>query len=351
MTSNDPQEIRSEMAQTRAAMSETIDALQERLDPQRLKEEATAKIRETTNHLKEQATEKVREATIGKVEHMTGEVMDNVKESASEARYGIADTIRHNPIPAALIGIGLAAMFFNGSDRRTTNGYRPSNGHNGSAQPPRSLPIYGGMRAAPVRTDSYGGRPLPDTGPNVVEQTKSTVQQLGRQAQDTAGDLTGQVKETVQNLGDQAQDTAGNLADQVKGTVQQVGSQAQDTAGNLAGQVKGTVQQVGGQAQDQVEEFSGYVQDHAQSFSTDIQGQAERLVEGFNRQLRENPLSLGIVAIALGAAAAMVIPSTPQEDQLFGETRDEMLQKAQAAAHDALGQAAEQAQKAVSSAS
>jgi len=352
MNSNDPQEIRAEMAQTRAAMSVTIDALQERLDPQRLKEEATAKARETANHLKEQATEKVREATIGKIEHMTGEVMDNVKESASEARYGIADTIRHNPIPAALIGIGLTAMFFNHKPDRNGNGYRPSNGYNGNAQRPRSLPIYGGMQAAPVRTGSYGGTPLggtplPETDQNVVDQTKSAVQQVGRQAQDKAGDLTGQVKDTVQNLGDQAQDTAGNLAGQVKGTVQQVGSQAQD----MAGQVKDTVQQVGSQAQDQVEEFSGYVQDQAQSFSTDIQGQAERVVEVFNRNLRENPLSLGIVAIALGAAAAMIIPSTPQENQLFGEKRDQVLEKAQAAAHDALGQAAEQAQKAVSSAS
>jgi len=347
-SSNDPEEIRAEMAQTRAAMSETIDALQERLDPQRLKEEATAKIRETTSHLKEEATEKVREATIGKVENMTGEVMDNVKETAYEARYGIVDTIRQNPIPAALIGIGLAAMLFNGSERNG-RGYRPANGHNGNAQRPRSIPVYGGIEAAPVRTDSYRGTSMPDEPQSVADQTKSSVQQFGRQAQDKAEDLSGQVKGTVQQFGDQAQDKAGNLAGQVKGTVQQVGSQAQDKAEDLAGQVKGTVQQVGSQAQDQAMELGNTVQEQVGQLSTGVQTQVDQLTGTFNRTLQENPLSLGIMAIALGAAAAMVIPSTPKENELFGETRDQMLQKAESAAHDVLDQAAEQAKKAVSS--
>jgi len=335
ISSNDPEEIRAEMAQTRAAMSETIDALQERLDPQRLKEEATTKIRE---------------ATIGKVENVTGEVMDNVKETAYEARYGIVDTLRQNPIPAALIGIGLAAMLFNknGSDR-DGRGYRPANGYNGNTQRPRSVPVYGGIEAAPVRTDSYRGTSMPDEGQNVAEQTKSTVQQFGRQAQDKAEDLSGQVKGTVQQFGDQAQDKAENLAGQVKGTVQQVGSQAQDKAENLAGQVKGTVQQVGSQAQDQALELRGTVQEQVGQLSTGVQTQVDQLTYTFNRTLQENPLSLGIVAIALGAAAAMIIPSTPKENELFGETRDQMLQKAESTAHDVLDQAAEQAKKAVSS--
>jgi len=327
MTSpHDPAEIREEMAQTRAAMSVTIDALQERLDPQRLKDEASAKVRETVNHLKEDATEKVREATIGKVEDATGEIMDNVKETAYEARYGIVDTIRQNPVPAALIGIGLAAMFFNGSNGKGQS-YRPNNGYNGSNyQGTRSVPVYGSIQAEPVRASSSMGRPAQDSGQNVADQTKAKVQELGRQAQDKADDVTGQVKETVQQLGDQAQGTAENLVGQVKGTAQQVSSQAQGQAMELSNTIQGQVGQL----------------------SSEVQLKADWLTENFNRTLRESPLSLGVVAIALGAAAGMVIPSTPQENQMFGETRDEMLQKAESTAHDVLDQAAEQAKKAVS---
>jgi hypothetical protein len=115
--SNDPVVIRAEMARTRAEMSVTINALRERFDPQRLEEEAATKVHDTATHLKKQAIERVREATIGKVEEKAREIRNNVKDTVFEARYGIADTIRHNPIPAALIGIGLAAMFFKGSER------------------------------------------------------------------------------------------------------------------------------------------------------------------------------------------------------------------------------------------
>ena len=72
---------RVEIERTRAGMSETVDAIQERLSPE---------------NLKEQAKDRVKEATVGK---------------AQEAGSGIVDTIRQNPLPAALTGIGLGWLF------------------------------------------------------------------------------------------------------------------------------------------------------------------------------------------------------------------------------------------------
>ena len=109
---NDPVEIRAEMARTRAEMSVTINALRERLE-----EEVTTTVHDTATLLKGYAVQRVREATIGKVEEKAREIRNHVKDTVIEARHGIPDTIRHNPIPAALIGIGLAALFFKGSER------------------------------------------------------------------------------------------------------------------------------------------------------------------------------------------------------------------------------------------
>ena len=78
-TSDDTAEIRAGIEQTRSEMSETIDAIQDRLNPQ---------------HIKEQVKEQVREATIGRAE----EVMRNAGDTLNEARYGLMETIRHNPI-------------------------------------------------------------------------------------------------------------------------------------------------------------------------------------------------------------------------------------------------------------
>src|SRR5205085_5658969 len=57
-------EIRENIEQTRAQMSETIDELQERLSPSNLKEQ----VKEQVIEQYEQVKETVREATIGKVE-------------------------------------------------------------------------------------------------------------------------------------------------------------------------------------------------------------------------------------------------------------------------------------------
>ncbi len=81
---------RAEIERTRADMSETVDAIQERLSPE---------------NLKEQAKDRVKEATVGR---------------AQEAGSGIMETIRANPLPAALTGIGLGWLLV--SARRSASG-------------------------------------------------------------------------------------------------------------------------------------------------------------------------------------------------------------------------------------
>jgi vacuolar-type H+-ATPase subunit H len=121
------EELRADIAETRAELNCTVDAIQDRLSPEYLKEQAKdvmhdatdqakeiihdatehAKqiVREAVNDASEQARSAVHDATIGKAE-----------EAARTARgvsSNMFETIRQNPIPAALVGIGLGWMFFN----------------------------------------------------------------------------------------------------------------------------------------------------------------------------------------------------------------------------------------------
>lgn len=54
-----------------------------------------------------------------------------------------------------------------------------------------------------------------------------------------------------------------------------------------------------------------------------------KAADTYDQYLQERPLALGAVALALGAAVGMAIPSTSYEGELMGETRDELFQKAQ----------------------
>ena len=83
----DAGEIRAEIDETREEMGGTLNELGDRLDPA---------------HLVTQAKENVRDATIGRVEDTAKGMTDMVM-----------DTIKKNPIPAAIAGAGLALLWAN----------------------------------------------------------------------------------------------------------------------------------------------------------------------------------------------------------------------------------------------
>src|SRR5690349_20490570 len=86
------EEIRARIEETRAEMSGTIDAIQEKLSPDRLKEHAK---------------EAVQEATVGRAE----EFVRNAGETAKGFGSDMLETIKQNPLPTALAAIGLGSLF------------------------------------------------------------------------------------------------------------------------------------------------------------------------------------------------------------------------------------------------
>src|ERR687886_211968 len=103
----DPAAIRAEIAETRERLGDTIEEIGERLNPR---------------HIKEQVKQNVREATIGRVENMAHSAVDRVNDT----RRTITDTIRDNPIPAALVGVGLGWLIYNGTRQGSRGASRQS---------------------------------------------------------------------------------------------------------------------------------------------------------------------------------------------------------------------------------
>ena len=58
--------------------------------------------------------------------------------------------------------------------------------------------------------------------------------------------------------------------------------------------------------------------------------------ERYTHHLEENPLAVGAVALALGAAVGLALPSTRYEGELLGQARQDLLDKAQDTAADLL---------------
>jgi hypothetical protein len=263
---------RQRIEQTRAQMGNTIDAIEERLSPSRLAQDAKSA---------------VKDATVGKAQQMASDVTD----TASDVGNSIVDTIRENPIPAALAGIGIGWLFMS-----------MRSGNNNSSRDAQRYRYYG-HNMYPTQ-HAYGSQ--------------------GNYGQSDGGGVMG----TVQGAASSAADTAQSAAGQVAGTVQDTASQVTDTIGNVAGNAADSLGQMGSQAQ------YGFYQ---------AENQLERL-------MRERPLAVAAGTFALGMAVGLAIPETQVEDEVFGEYRQDLAQQAQQVASTTAQKVSNVAEQTVSAA-
>ena len=165
-------EIRSEIEETRLEMGGTLNELGDRLEP---------------GHLMNQAKENVREATIGRVEETAKGMSDMVME-----------TIKRNPIPAALAGAGLALLWKN-----------RSNGHDGNSYRGNDYRSYGEWYR---EQGQYRGGQWQGQGQGVTDKVG-----------EVAGTVGGTVSGAVGTVADTAGQTVGNVANTAGQAVDEVG--------------------------------------------------------------------------------------------------------------------------------
>ncbi|MDP9368269.1 MAG: DUF3618 domain-containing protein [Chloroflexota bacterium] len=286
--STEPEALASEIEQTRSDLTETLDAIQERLAPERITgqavdaasevteqardaalevaeyaiREATEQVKVAVRELTDQARAAVREATVGRVER----VASNANQSAQGVGASVTQLIKQNPGAAALTGLGLGWMWMSRS---------------------------GG---------SSGSQPM-------------------QSAQQTAGSAVGQVQEVSGRIAGQVQHSTGHIVDQVQETTGQVVSRAEET-----------VEQAGDQLQYQAHQMQHQVQHQAHQ----VKHQVQRARTRFQQTLNQNPLPMGVLAVAVGGATALLAPTTQRESQLVGEARDQVVDRVETAAQGAV---------------
>lgn len=303
----DTEQIRAEIDQTRAEMSSTIDAITERLNPTNIKEQVKDQVMEQVHEVREN----VREATIGRAEDM----VRHAGETVTDARESFMETIRQNPIPAALTGLGLVWLFMNreSAPQRSRARYYETR--------PRSTgrtEYYGGRGSTSYtsgRTGTYSGGGRYSGGQGRYQEYGSQGGYQGSTGYYGGGqEDQGGIGETMSNVGERAGDIAGQARDTVTGAA----SQARDTVSSAASQVTGTVSN----AASQVQETAG-------EWVDEVQYRAQRLEDRFQETLYRNPLAVAAATLALGAAVGFALPTTRRESELMGEARDSLVEKAQ----------------------
>ena len=262
-------QIRSDIEHTRADLSETINALQEKLDPTRIAEQVKDQIREKATEAYDTAKTAVKEATIGKAEKIVSNVSEAVTDMTGRAGTAIKSSsavqyIRDNPIPFALVGIGMGMLALNARKKEHSS--------------------YSSGRKADfnVYSSSGMGNASATDQPSITDRARSAVSGVA----DTARAATERATSAVSSAASSVRDVA---------------SSAADTA--------------------------------SQKFN-----QGTRVVgDRYNNMLQENPMALGVVALAAGALVGMVLPGTRVEGEYLGEARDRLVDQAKSVAQEAVG--------------
>ncbi len=211
-------ELEAEIADTREELTETVEAIQEKLRPSNI-------ISEGRDAVKTAATERVRD----------------MADTATDTAYRVVESTRENPWPALMIGAGVAWLLID----RTRDG-RSDNARYQSSR---------------YQAQGYG----------------TSGRRLSMDSDDADDDWA---------------------------------RERQYGAGSYGSYGRGTT-------------------------ARSIRNTTRRAQSGLQRMLHENPLLVAAAAVLTGAAVGGALPPTEKENELMGEARDQVVDRAQGAAREA----------------
>ncbi len=277
--------IERDIARTREDMERTVNAIEERLSPAHIKEQVAGikqdvldqyqdvklRVKADVQHEIEAVKQNVREATVGKVEHIMERANDRVRSTGNAA----LETVKTNPIPVAMIGIGLGWLLLGRSSGQRS--YR------------RNFDVDYGYR----HDDAYV--PTVDRNVGAVESRVDKAKEVIKNVEGKAADLSHEAREAGRRVADRTREHAAHMREHAA---------------------------------------------HARDIGRQRLYQAEHTVSDF---ASENPLAVGAIAFAVGAAAGLVLPRTRTEDQLLGQARDALVDRLEGTAKETLGSVEEKA--------
>lgn len=139
---------------------------------------------------------------------------------------------------------------------------------------------------------------------------------------------------------------ASSQADLISGKAHELGSRVNTAAHQSMDKLRQTATGVRDQASslihsagDATQRVSATLREKSNQLSYMARDKASRATESYNSLIKEQPLVLGALGIAIGALIGASLPRTQSEDQLLGETSDQVIGKIKEAGQEQLSKA------------
>jgi hypothetical protein len=291
------EEIRREIDRTRAEMDETVGAIQQRLAPSNIVDQA----------------------------------WDSLKGGSGVAAQYAWDWIKHDPLPFALIGIGVAWLAVGGTPVVR-----------------RNLPSESSLTCGRIGGSGASG----GTGVS----SRSRRQRQGSVSYDVAG--TSGATGGTGGTGDlsayggpgTARYQSGRSGSGARGRGRSSGAGSRGGTG-MVGSAMGKVRDAASSAVESVSDATSSAAGTVRDWTSTAAGKASQATgyatEVVTDTFDEHPVLLGAVALAVGLAAGLAIPISRKEAQLMGETRDELMEQARTRGQDLVQKGKRVAERAV----
>jgi ElaB/YqjD/DUF883 family membrane-anchored ribosome-binding protein len=345
-------EIRAEIEQKRSDISETIDEITQRLSPGNLMSQATDTVKGTARDTMHRVTETASD-TARRVADTASETASQVADSSRRVGRTAVYQVREHPWSAGalLAGVGAAAWWMmsrrsSGVEEWDVDDYTEESLYYDDDQfnVERGNRFVNVVRDNPVpialttigigwwmwnqrsgsRRVTYGSG-YPASTFDSTWDTRSGYGAAGAEAGtyrrfdsergvwvggEEGEGATERVKNAVSDASERARDTLSSATDRARETM---------------GDVSGRTREVAVRAQRQIGQYSRQAKSQLQYW------------------MEHNPLAVGAVAMAVGAAVGLALPETRREQELMGDARDRMVDNAKSMANTAVDRATEAA--------
>lgn len=279
-----PEEIESDIHQTRARLDDTLHALEERFSPQQLMSDA----------------------------------FDYVRQGgANDFMANLGRTVKQNPVPVMLTGVGLGWLMI--SQRRagrhshsaaittpTASTHAPAPSHIPPSARATATQSVGAGATTGAGTTTYGTDPATSVTPSPATPSVATpgVATPGVSTPGMKGDSHYDSGASHQKQGRSGamKDRAHHMTDNVKGRAQHMTSTLRDKTANAKSSSRAAMHNMSHRAQDAGAQTTHFIQEH--------------------------PIVAGALGIAIGAALGSLFPATRIENERMGGMRDKAMHKA-----------------------
>jgi len=248
------------------------------------------------------------------------QVLAHFAEVVKESGTTMLKQIKKYPAPAAVITFGVGWMIYQvNSKEGSTNG-----------RIRKKLTLSESIYS--LRNRDLGIGDIEGVDPESYEEgIISSIDRDKKDWQSRSDERLENIKKKTGNMGSKMEDKTEDLKSKGTEKAKEWRSKAKEKGDEFSEKAKNMKQQVG----EKAHQAAGVVMEQTQELSHRLKYSTDSVYYA----MKENPLITGVLGVAVGALAGLLIPGSRRENKLMGMTRDQFLTKARERGGEAMDDA------------